>query len=113
MKVSNPQKLLRHGETGNILLPLPYKQAMIVPQKATFEILDKKYVYVVNDKNELEQKQIVVAGELPHIFIVKEGLNVTDKILLEGLRKVRNGQEIEVEFQAPEVAFAKLDLHAE
>lgn len=109
----NPDKLLRHGETGNILLPLPYEQAMIIPQKATFEILDKKYVYVVNEKNELEQKQIVVAGELPHIFIVKEGLNVTDKILLEGLRKVRNGQEIEVEFQAPEVAFAKLDLHAE
>jgi len=37
----NPKALLRHGETGNIHITLPYKNAMLIPQKATFEVLDK------------------------------------------------------------------------
>lgn len=109
----NPKQLLRHGETGNILMRLPFEKAMIIPQKATFEILDEKYVYVVNEENKLEQRRIEVAEELPHIYIVQSGLEPTDKILLEGLRKVRNGQEIEVEYQKPEKVLADLYLHAE
>jgi membrane fusion protein (multidrug efflux system) len=109
----NPKGILRHGETGNILMHIPYKNAMIIPQKATFEILDKKYVYVVNEEHKLEQRLIEVAHELPHLYIVKSGLKSTDQILLEGLRRVRNGQEIEVNLQSPRKVLADLNLHAE
>lgn len=44
----NPKRILRHGETGNILMPVSLKNALLIPQKATFEILDKKFVYVVD-----------------------------------------------------------------
>lgn len=109
----NPKEVLRHGETGNILMDIPYKNAMLIPQKATFEILDKIYVYVVNKDGVLEQKLITVAAELPHLFVVKSGLKDTDKVLLEGLRRVHNGQKISVNFKKPEQVLSRLELHAE
>ena len=50
---NNPDRLLRHGETGNVIVKNPYKNAILIPQKATFEVLDKKFVFVV-DKNGLK-----------------------------------------------------------
>src|SRR5262249_45091989 len=42
----NPKGLLRHGQTGNILINRTLKKAIIIPQRATFDILDKRYVFV-------------------------------------------------------------------
>lgn len=109
----NPKQLLRHGETGNILIDIPYHNAMLIPQKATYEILDKTYVYVVAKDNRLQQRLINVAAELPHVFIVKSGLKAGDRILIEGLRKVHAGQKIDVNFKAPAQVLSQLDLHAE
>lgn len=110
---ANPQQLLRHGQTGNILMDVPFPNALMIPQKATFEILDKTYVYVVNDENQLEQRLIHITAELPHVFIIDEGLEETDKVLIEGLRRVTNGMEIAQNFQPPEQVFSQLDLYAE
>lgn len=109
----NPDQILRHGETGNIQIDIPYKDALIIPQKATFEVLDKTYVYVVNKDNKLAQKLIEIAAELPHVYLVKSGLKEGDRVLIEGLRKVQNGQEIVVDFQSPEKVLSQLNLHAE
>ncbi len=106
----NPDRLLRHGETGSILMPIPYDRALVIPQKATFEILDKKYVYIVNQENRLEQRAIVIAEELPHVYVIREGLTADDRILIEGLRRVRNGDTIEVEYQEPKEAMSQLAL---
>ncbi len=109
----NPDKLLRHGETGNIQLSIPYKNAVLIPQKATFEILDQTYVYVVDTENKLVQRRVKIAAELPHIFVIEDGLKDQDKVLIEGLRKVHNGEEIKVHFSQPEKVMASLQLHAE
>lgn len=108
----NPDGLLRHGETGNIQVPVVLKNALIIPQKTTYEVLDKKYVFVINEEHEVIARKITVTAELPHLYAV-EGIEETDKILLEGLRKVRNGDEIEYEFVEPETAISELDLYAE
>src|SRR6478609_1295597 len=79
----NPKALLRHGETGNVQMTVPHKDAIIIPQKATFEVLDKKYVYVVDKNNVIKSREIEIAAELPHLFIIKNGLSLDDKILLE------------------------------
>ncbi|HLP20420.1 MAG TPA: efflux RND transporter periplasmic adaptor subunit, partial [Chitinophagales bacterium] len=94
----NPGQLLRHGETGNILMPVYLKNALIIPQKATFEILDKKFVYVLDEHNVLKAKQISIGQELPHLYVVAGGVGPTDKILLEGLGKVKNNEKIDAEF---------------
>lgn len=109
----NPKSLLRHGETGNVVTTLPFKDAMLIPQKATFEVLDKKYVYVIDKNNEVKSREIVLAAELPYLFIVKSGLNVDDKILLEGLRLVKENQKIKFKLENPENVLSHLELYAE
>lgn len=110
---NNPKSILRNGETGNILMPVNLSQAILIPQKATFEILDKKYVYVL-DGNVVRSKEIKVGTEMPHIYAVVDGLNTKDKILVEGLRKVKNGQKITYDFIAFPSLLKKLgQLHAE
>lgn len=110
----NPKRLLRHGETGNILMPIQLKHAIIIPQKATFEILDKKYVYILDEHNVLKATQITVGTELPHVYVVTQGLSVHDKILMEGLGKVKNNEKVECEFVPMSKVLLDLkNLHAE
>lgn len=94
---NNNDHILRHGETGNILMPVPLKQALLIPQQATFEVLNKKYVYIVKQDGVVEAREIQVQQEMPHIYVVASGLTVNDAILIEGLRKVKNGDKIQAE----------------
>mgnify|MGYP000425991131 CR=1 FL=1 len=110
----NPKGILRHGETGNIQMPIFLKNALIIPQKATFEILDKKFVFVIDKNNVVKTREITIGEEMPHLYVVTDGLNTKDKILLEGLRKVKNNQEIHYDFINPQQALGELNhLHAE
>jgi len=110
----NEKGMLRHGETGNILMPVSFNDALIIPQKATFEVLDKKFVYVVDDTDTLRSTEITIAHEIPHLYVVSEGLNANDKILVEGLRKVKNNQEIKYDFLDQKDILKDLSLlHAE
>ncbi|BDU26248.1 hemolysin D [Flavobacterium sp. GSB-24] len=109
----NPKRLLRHGETGSIQMPIELKNAMLIPQKATFEVLDKKYVYVIDKNNAVKSREVVIAAEMPHLFAIKEGLSVDDKILLEGLRLVKENQKIDYQVVKPQSVISNLELYAE
>ena len=110
----NPKGILRHGETGNIMLPVELKNAIIIPQKSTFDVLDKKYVYTVNENGILKATQITIAQEIPHLYVVASGLSATDKILLEGLGKVMNNEKIKYRFFSLEKEMAEIkNIHAE
>lgn len=110
----NPDNLLRHGETGNILFPVKLHQALLIPQKATFEVLEKKFVYVVDKNNTIQAREIKVAHEMPHAFAVASGLQEGDKILIEGLRKVKNGERIKPKLQTFEEVMQEMHrIHAE
>lgn len=112
-KFPNPEKLLRNGETGKIRMTLPLKNALIVPQKATYEIQDQKYVFVVDKNGVAKSKNIKVAYELPDIYVVASGLSGGDKILLEGVQKVKDDQKVKVKFQDPKKVLQSLKLKAE
>jgi membrane fusion protein (multidrug efflux system) len=110
----NTSGLLRNGETGNIMMPIRLKNALLVPQKATFEILDKKYVYVVDANNVVRSREISIGAEMAHLYCVVKGLGKSDKVLVEGLRKVENGKTIHVEFvEMPKILAELRQLHAE
>jgi len=109
----NPKGLLRHGETGNIEMKTPFKNAMIIPQKATFEVLEKKYVYVLDKDNKIKSREIKIAAELPHLFIIESGLSVDDKVLLEGIRLVKENEKIEYKLEKPKDVISHLELYAE
>lgn len=109
----NPKGLLRYGETGNIVITSPYANAMMIPQKATFEELEKKYVYVITKDNKVKAREIKIAAELPHIYVVASGLGKDERILLDGLRMVQENQKISSKYQKPEKVMSNLDLYAE
>lgn len=109
----NPDKILRHGETGSVLMEVPLKDVLIIPQKATFEVLNKKFVYVLDQNNSIQQREVVIGAELPHLFIIEKGLSENDKVLLEGLRLVKEGEQIDYEFVNPKKAISNLELYAE
>jgi membrane fusion protein (multidrug efflux system) len=108
----NPDKLLKNGETGKVLMTVPIKNALVIPQKATYEIQDKKYVFVVDNNNILKSKEISIVGELPDLYIVRSGLSKSDKFLLEGVQNAKDDDKIKYDYQKPEYVLSHLKLQA-
>jgi membrane fusion protein (multidrug efflux system) len=90
----NPEGLLRHGETGEIVMTARHPNAVVIPQKATFTNLDKVFVFVIDANNRVHTREIVVGEELPHLYVVARGLEAGERILTEGLRRVHDGDTI-------------------
>jgi membrane fusion protein (multidrug efflux system) len=109
----NPKGLLRHGETGKVLMSVLLKNALLVPQKATFDVLDRKFVFVLDEKGVVRSRPITVSAELPQVYVVGSGLSEGDRILVDGLRKVRDGASIEADYRAPADVFSHLEVPAE
>ncbi len=106
----NPDKLLRHGETGNVIVEVPLKKALLIPQKATFEVLNARYVYVVDKDNVIKSREITISNEMPNIYVVTDGIDENDKILLEGLRLVNENDHITYDFKDPKDVLNHLNI---
>ena len=109
----NPDKLLKNGETGKIRMLVPAKNALLIPQKATYEIQEKKYVFVVDKNNIVHSTEIAVTGEIPDLYVVSSGISEGDRILLEGVQKVKDDEKINAEFKKPADVISGLRLKAE
>ncbi len=108
------ERLLRHGQTGTVLINRTLKDALIIPQRATFENLAKRYVYILDKEDKVKQSEIHVQYELEDIYVIDQGVNVTDKIILEGIRQVHDGEKLEhFEFLPPDEVMAHQKNHAE
>jgi membrane fusion protein (multidrug efflux system) len=106
-------RLLRHGQTGTIWIHRALKNALVIPQRATFELLDKRYVWVIGEDDKAKQRLITIKHELEDTFVINSGLDVKDKIVLEGVREVHEGGKVEYEFLMPEEALTNQKFHAE
>jgi membrane fusion protein (multidrug efflux system) len=109
----NPKGLLRHGETGNIQMKIPLKDAIIIPQKSTFEILEKKYVYVVDKNNTVHAREINITAEMPDLYVINGGLTGNERILLEGIRKVKENDKIEFKYEDANTVISNLKVYVE
>jgi membrane fusion protein, multidrug efflux system len=97
-KFPNPDLLLKHGETGKVRLTLSVKKALLIPQKCTYELLDKVYVYVLDKDNKIKSRKIAIKQKISNIYIIEAGLSETDKILLDGLQTATEDETIEADF---------------
>jgi membrane fusion protein (multidrug efflux system) len=68
---------------------------------------------VVGDDHVVRQRPITVAHELEDIFVVLGGLSMNEKIVLDGVRQVHDGEKVETEFRKPEKTLANQKFHAE
>jgi membrane fusion protein, multidrug efflux system len=110
---SNPHALLRYGQTGTILWPRSIKQAVIVPQKSTFEVLEKRFIFVVDKAGVIHEREIKVAREEPNVYIVSSGIAPDEMFLLERQNKLDKGDKIRYKLIDPKSAIASLELYAE
>jgi membrane fusion protein (multidrug efflux system) len=90
----NEDRLLFSGSTGNILLPVEYKNNLVVPQSATYELQDKWYVYKVIDGKAVATQISVSPVSNGQEFIVTEGLTSGDEIVTNGIANLEDGMQI-------------------
>lgn len=109
----NPERLLKNGETGKVLMTVPFRNALIIPQKATYEIQDKIYVFTIGNDNVVKSRGITVAGRIPDLYIIEKGITENEKILLDGVQKVKEGDKILYEYHKPREVISHLTLKAE
>lgn len=103
----NSRRVLRSGGTGVILIPHVDEQAIVIPQKATYEIQDKKFVYLVTDSSTVKSTPIEVYGlDNGKDYQVTEGLKAGDRLVVEGVGTLRDGTHIKP--ITPEEAEAKI-----
>lgn len=109
----NPENLLRHGQTGTLLIHRKLSNAVVIPQRAVYEILDKQYVYVVDEEGVAHQRRITIGFETDDVFVIETGLTVGEKIVLDGVRQVHDGDHLEYEFRDAADVLAHQKTHAE
>jgi membrane fusion protein (multidrug efflux system) len=93
----NPDGILKHGSNAKVVIRKPLHNAMLVPQKSTFEIQDMLYVYVVDKDGVLKQRNVVPKMRFPDFYVVESGLSADEKIVYEGVENVKDGQTIKPE----------------
>lgn len=91
----NGSHLLRSGGMGNLIIPYHIENALVVPQKATTEIQDKKFVFLQQDDNTVKMNEIVVLNiDNGQEYVVTSGLKSGDKIVIENVGTLKDGQTI-------------------
>lgn len=97
-RFANTEKLLKHGASGKVRIAKHFKKAVVIPQKATFEIQDRTFVYVVDKKGKVAVRQITISNRIPHFFIISSGLTLRDRFIYEGIQSVDDGTVIQSKF---------------
>ncbi len=91
----NPKALVRSGGTGVVRIPVRLDSAILIPQKSTYEIQGKKFVYYVSDSATVKSVEIKIRPNSGgQFYIVEEGLQPGDKIILEGVATLRENMPV-------------------
>jgi membrane fusion protein (multidrug efflux system) len=91
----NPNSLIRPGQFARVKIKSRVvEDAILVPQKCVTELQGTFSVLTVDSENKVKQKAIIIGGKKGRYYIVDKGLNANDKLVLEGLQKVRSGMTI-------------------
>lgn len=91
---NNPQAILRSGSKGIVRLPISFKNALVVPQTAVFDMQGKQMIYVVNKDNTVKSKIITIKTTSGDNFIVEAGLEEGEVIVVQGASKLKDGMAI-------------------
>lgn len=105
----NPVGLIRSGGSATIRIPQTVKNALLIPQKATYELQGKRFVFVVDAKGAVKNTEIQImdlaAGQY---FVVTSGLKDGDVIVLEGTANLQDGVTIKPDVQSDDKVYQDL-----
>ncbi len=92
---NNATNVLRSGGTGSVLVPIHENNAIIIPQKATYDIQNKKFVYVVGSDNTIKSREIEVLPQNDGTsYVLTSGLKGGERIVVDGVNQLKSGQKI-------------------
>lgn len=92
---ANPQRLLRSGGNGMVIIPTTLNDVIVIPQKATYELQNKRFVYVVNNESLAESREVQVYDlDDGKNFVITGGLQAGERVVMEGASTLRNGTKI-------------------
>ncbi len=89
----NNAGILRSGNTGRVRIPKSHN-SLVVPTEATFELQDRVFVFAVTDSNKVVSKPITIAGKTGGYYLVDKGIAPGDRIVYQGLDRLRDGMVI-------------------
>ena len=104
----NSRGLLYSGFTGNVCIPSINKRSMVVPQSATYEMQDKRFIYKVVGGKAIATPIIVLPISNGKEFIVTSGLKPGDMIVSGGIANIKDGMEIKTRLQGKKRKEARL-----
>ena len=91
----NPEKLLKSGASGTIIIPRQNNNAIVIPQSCVSEVQNKKFVYTLGEGNKVKYTEIKVDPQNDgNNYVVTEGLKAGDKYVTNGITKLNDGMEI-------------------
>ena len=100
----NPNSLLRPGMYTKVRIELTVAEgALLVPQRCVTELQGRYSVYVVDDSNVVRAQQVKAATRIDDFWLIEEGLEHDDKVVISGLQKVAAGATVNptvVEFES-------------
>lgn len=107
----NPGRIVHSGSSGIVRIPQHVDSAMLIPQKVTYEMQGKKFVFVVDSTGTVRSTEIIVtAGDNGQYFVVNKGLSPGDRILLEGVSTLREGAAIKPKIANADSVYHRMSL---
>jgi len=91
----NPNRLLAHGNSGKIRIPKVYEESPVVPEASTYEQQGKTYLYKVGADSSVNEVLIKIKAKVGQLLVIEEGIKTGDKIVYQGIDKVRDQMKIE------------------
>ena len=100
----NPKRILRPGMYTKVKIELfTAEDALLIPQRCVMELQGQNSVYVVNEENEVQARQVIATEKIGDLWLIEEGLNPGEKVVIDGLQKVASGLKVNpvlVEFES-------------
>jgi membrane fusion protein (multidrug efflux system) len=90
----NPDRILKHGATGKVIIERREPDAVVIPQSATFEIQENIYTFTVDDDDVVHATRVIPRGRIGTAFVLERGLSPTDRIVLAGTQRLKDGTQI-------------------
>ncbi|RYG00465.1 MAG: efflux RND transporter periplasmic adaptor subunit, partial [Chitinophagaceae bacterium] len=94
-RFDNPKRILKHGSSGKVTLTTNMHKAVLVPQKAVFEVQDKNYVFLLNPDQTVTMQSFEPLTKIAQSYVVRSGLKAGDQIVYEGIQNIKHGTKIQ------------------
>ena len=104
----NPDKVLKHGATGKVHITRRLENVSVIPQKSTFEIQDRTYVFALDSNNTVHMRRVTTGQRLPHLYVLESGLAGDERFIYEGIQDLQDSMRIIPAFIPPRTIIRSL-----